>query len=238
MGYARRMAKRPRSRTAKATEFTYLYDDRRLTVDDLTSFQVVVAGEELTRDPGVIRVFADNTQFAKWIGDTEQGARVRGILDVVKRGVPRARRDEAWIEEIQRLAFKTARSTLQGFAKTLERDVKDEEVIRLAMVERGPLTPKVFDPMLLYDRRIEREPPTGAPEDPRTSWLPVWSGFWPDLGWPGWNDRARSARVFGLNILCENTWFGGRWAWLIGFNMLLNLYHLNFEAKASSVISQ
>jgi len=55
--------------------------------------------------------------------------------------------------------------------------------------------------------------------------------------WVGWNDRARSVRIFGLNVLCENVWFGGRWAWLIGFNWLMNLSHLLFDRVTSSVIA-
>jgi len=43
--------------------------------------------------------------------------------------------------------------------------------------------------------------------------------------------------VFGLNVLCDGNWFGGRQAWLIGFNMLLNLDHLSFDRLTSSVIA-
>jgi hypothetical protein len=64
-------------------------------------------------------------------------------------------------------------------------------------VNRTPLTPQIFDPMFLWDRRIEVEPPQGAPQDSRTS-----------------------------TMFIPRSWFGGRQAWLIGFNMLLNLDHL------------
>lgn len=229
--------KASRSLLGDGKKLDYLYGDRRITIEDLKDFQAVVAGADVTGDPNVVRVFTSNAQFAKWIGDTEHGVKVRRALQIVKTDVPKAREDEAWLRQVQTLALKNARSTFQAFAKTLERDPRDEEVIRRAMVDRTAFTPKVFDPVLLYDRRIEREPPTGAPEDPRTSWLPVWSGAWPDLGWVGWNNRARSVRIFGLNVLCDGQWFGGQWIWLVGFNGLMNLHNLNFEAKASSAIS-
>ena len=63
------------------------------------------------------------------------------------------------------------------------------------------------------------------------------TGWWPYLGWVGWDNRARSARVFGVNVLCDGSWFGGRAIWLIGFNMLINLDRLGFDRMATSVIS-
>ncbi len=115
--------------------------------------------------------------------------------------------------------------------------LNDEEVIHLAIIDRTPLTPSVFDPIQLWDRRIEFEPPQGGPVHPSTNFLPVGSGYWPVLGWAGWDNRTRTARVFGLNVLCEHNWFGGRSAWLFGINMLLNLDRIAFDRITSSLHS-
>jgi hypothetical protein len=217
--------------------FTYLQGNKKLTPRQAMMFPVIAAGQDLTGEPEVIRVFESNADFSKWADRTPHGERVQEILRIVRDKVLPEQGNAVWVEQVQRLAFQHAEGNFRDFAKLLGRSPIDEEVIRLAMVDRTPLTPKVFDPALLYDQTIEREPPMGAPENSQTNMLPVWSGFWPDLGWAGWNDRARSGRIFGLNILCQNTWFGGRWAWLMGFNMLLNLRHLGFDRITSSVIA-
>ena len=43
--------------------------------------------------------------------------------------------------------------------------------------------------------------------------------------------------MFGVNILCDGAWFSGRWLWLIGINMLLNLDRVFFDRMTTSVIS-
>lgn len=205
--------------------------------DSVPEYGVVVVGEEATGEPELVRLFEDQAQFRKWASTTKVGERVDQVLTTLEKEVLPQQRNEAQIEAMQSLALRRARSNFRAFAKMLGLDPNDEELIRLAMVERTPLTPSIFDPILLWDRRIEFEPPQGGPIDPRTSMLPVGSGWWPVLGWAGWDNRASSARVFGLNVLCEHNWFGGRAAWLFGFNMLLNLYHLGFDRITSSVSS-
>jgi hypothetical protein len=216
---------------------TYLDNDNKIDSRTAIKFPVLAAGTELTGEPEVIRVFQSNTDFSKWADRTSHGEQVREVLRVVNDEVPKEQENAAWVKQIQQLALKSTNANFRAFAKLLGRDPRDEEVIRLSMVERTPLTPKIFDPALLYDRIIEHEPPTGAPEDSRTNLLPVPSGFWPDLGWVGWNDRAMSGRFFGLTMLCQNTWFGGRSAWLAGLNTLLNLRWLGFEKITSSIIA-
>ncbi|MBN1206726.1 MAG: hypothetical protein JXB05_17720 [Myxococcaceae bacterium] len=205
--------------------------------EDLASFEVVIVGQEATDDAELVRVFTDQRQFRRWAKGSPVAERVDRVFATLKRDVLPQRANEPWIQQMQTLALKRARDTFRAFANLRNLKPNDEEVIRLAMIERTPLTPSIFDPILLWDRRIEREPPQGGPEDPRTSFLPVGSGYWPVLGWAGWDNRARSARVFGLNILHEHNWFGGRSAWLFGLNMLLNLEHLAFDRITSSVIS-
>jgi hypothetical protein len=196
-----------------------------------------VVGEEATGEPGVVQLFSAQEQFRKWASRTSVGEQVDRVLTTLEKEVLPQQANEAEIERMQTLALRRTRSNFRAFAKMLELEPNDENVIRLAMVDRTPLTPSIFDPIQLWDRRIEFEPPQGGPVDPRTAMLPVGSGWWPVLGWAGWDNRASSARVFGLNILCEHNWFGGRAAWLFGFNMLLNLYHLGFDRKVSSISS-
>jgi hypothetical protein len=218
----------------------YTFVDYRGEVkqDEVGTFATVVVGEKATGDPDVVRVFADDTEFRKWSETAPVAEQVDKVLRERERDVLPLRADESFIERMQQMALKRTKASFKAFADLLERDVRDEEVIRQAMTERTALTPSIFDPMLLYDRRIEVEPPQGSPVDPRTQLLPVPSGWWPSLSWVGWDNRPRSARVFGLNVLSENDWFGGRSAWLFGFNMLLNLDHLAFDRITSSICAQ
>ncbi|QSQ25918.1 hypothetical protein JY651_13720 [Pyxidicoccus parkwayensis] len=218
----------------------FKYVDRRGAMrkqEDLANFEVVLVGQEATGAPDVVRVFTDQRQFRRWAKDSRVTERVDQVFATLKRDVLPERENEPWVQQMQTLALKRTRETFRAFAALRGLKPNDEEVIRLAVLERTPLTPSLFDPILLWDRRIEVEPPQGAPQDPRTNSLPVGSGYWPVLGWAGWDDRARSARVFGLNILHEHNWFGGRSAWLFGLNMLLNLEHLAFDRLTSSIIS-
>ena len=211
--------------------------DSDVSADNVARYSVIVAGAEATGDPDLVRLFEDNREFRRWAEASSIGKRVDSVFQTLEKEVMPQQRNQEWVEKMQRLGMKRKISDFQAFAKLVGADVRDEKVINLAVVEKTPLTPSIFDPMLLWDRRIEFEPPQGAPQDSRTSTLPVPSGWWPVLGWFGWDNRPRSARVFGLNVLYENNWFGGRTAWLVGFNMLLNLYHLGFDQTASSVIS-
>jgi hypothetical protein len=216
--------------------FTYIDEKGSKREEDAVGeYDVVVVGEEATGDADLVRVFRDQKGFHRWAAKSPIAERVKTFDTTLAKQVMPEQANEKWIEQMQRLGLRRGRDGFRAFAGLLDKDPKDEEVIRLAMIDKTPLTPLIFDPILLYDRRIEFEPPQGSPVDPRTSLLPVMSGFWPVLGWGGWDNRAKSARVFGLNVLCENNWFGGRQAWLIGFNMLLNLYHLNFDSITSSV---
>ncbi|MBC7771945.1 MAG: hypothetical protein H7210_05585 [Pyrinomonadaceae bacterium] len=216
---------------------TYLHQGTEIEPTEAMKFQVIVAGSEITGKEDVILVFHTNEEFSKMAAQTRYGDQVQGTLQLIREKVLPERKRAALIQRMHRLALQHKEASFREFAELLDKDPKDEEVIRMAMLDRTPLTPNLFDPMLLYDRAIEREPPTTSPQDPRTAWLPIPSGFWPDLGWVGWNDRAQSVRFFGMNILCQHKWFGGRWAWLFGFNGLLNLSHLGFARITSSVIS-
>ena len=219
---------------------TYSYVDYRgnqREADATADSPFLVVGEEATGEADLVRLFADEKQFRRWADRSPIAERVARLNDTLVREVMPRQVDEPWIEQMQRLGIKQTRANFRAFAAMLDLRQGDEEVIRRAMIDKTPLTPAIFDPILLYDRRIEVEPPSGGPVDPRTQLLPVMSGFWPVLGWGGWDNRARSARVFGLNVLCDGNWFGGRQAWLIGFNMLLNLDHLSFDRLTSSVIA-
>jgi len=227
---------RPPSLNAQPA-FTYLKGDQTITRESAQAYSVIVAGNDILGEPNLARVFESNDAFSEWADRGPYGEKVREIIRIVRNEVPKERRNEEFIRKIQTLALKQQNAAFRGFADVLGKDPRDGEVIRRAVINRTPLTPKLFDPVLLYDRLIEHEPPQGAPEDPRTSMLPVPSGFWPYLGWVGWNDRARSVRIFGVNVLCENAWFGGRWGWLIGFNGLFNLNHILFDRVASSAIA-
>lgn len=205
--------------------------------DQLARYQVVVAGEDATGDPDLVRVFDDAKAFQKWAGGSPIAEKVATYQQTLQKQVLAERKNEKWVEQMQVLAIKKKQSNVQAFAKLVGENVRSEAVVNHAMVNRTPLTPQIFDPMFLWDRRIEVEPPQGAPQDSRTSTMFIPSGWWPYLGWFGWDNRARSARVFGVNVLCDGSWFGGRQAWLIGFNMLLNLDHLAFDRITSSIAS-
>jgi hypothetical protein len=221
---------------AEKQSLIYLNGDQKITREAALKFPTIVYGPDILGDPGHVRVFESNDAFSTWASSGKFGEQVRQVLQTVRDDVPKERANEALIQQLQEFALTEQDKSFRAFAKMIGKDARDEEVIQRSMIKRTPLTPKVFDPVLLYDRLIEREPPTSSPEDPRTNLLVVPSGFWPNLGWAGWNDRARSVRIFGVNVLCENSWFGGRWGWLIGFNGLLNLWHIGFDRNASSAI--
>ncbi len=216
---------------------TYLAQGNEITAREARNFSIVVAGADATGDQDLVLAFPDDQEFRRWADTTEQAEHVARVLETLENEVLPQRFDEQWIEQMQRLALARGREGFEAFAGLLDLDPRDDEVIRLAMIDRTPLTPSVFDPVLLYDRLIERLPPTSSPVDPRTAWFPIPSGFWPDLSWCGWDNRARSVRVFGMTVLFKNLWFTGRSAWLFGFNGLFNLDTLYADRTTSSIIS-
>ena len=211
--------------------------DGDVNEDAIARYPVLVVGEEATGDPELARAFEDVRSFRRWAEGSPIGERVESVYRTLEEEVLPHRRDEKWVQQMQSYALERKAADMGAFAKMLGVDVRDEEVVRRAMTERTPLTPATFDPMFLWDRRIEREPPQGGPEDPRTATMFIPTGWWPYLGWAGWDNKARSARVFGVNILCDGAWFGGRWLWLIGINMLVNLDRVFFDRMTTSVIS-
>jgi hypothetical protein len=211
--------------------------DGDVSDDAAAKAQVLVVGDEATGDPEVARAFSDVKLFRSWAETSPIAERVDAVYRTLEQEVLPQRASEKWIEQMQTLALKRKQDDIAALAELARVDIRDEELAKLTMIERTPLTPVTFDPIILWDRRIEVEPPTGAPQDSRTSTMFIPPGWWPWLGWVGWDNRASSARVFALNILCDGAWFGGRWLWLIGFNMLLNLDRVFFDRMATSVIS-
>jgi hypothetical protein len=139
---------------------------------------------------------------------------------------------------LQQLAVERVRSGLEGFMKALGSDRLTDEIEQRAMAGRSPLEPPVFDPVIFYDRPFETSPPKEAPKGAAS--LPLPGGFFPVLGWFGWDNRARCARVLGGAWLFENDWFGGRFAYIEGLGIndtgLIPFYDLGFDRIASSAI--
>jgi hypothetical protein len=205
--------------------------------DAAAKARVLVVGEQATGDAELGRAFRDPKSFRAWADTSPIAEQVDGVFKTLEEQVLPQRGNEDWVGKVQGLALERKQADMAALAELAGVDIRDEELVKLAMLDRTPLTPQTFDPVFLWDRRIEVEPPQGGPQDSRTSLMFIPPGWWPFLGWVGWDNRARSVRVFGLNILCDGAWFGGRWLWLIGFNMLLNLDRVFFDRMATSVIS-
>ncbi len=220
---------------------TYRFLDNRekeVSSEKLAGYSRIVVGAEATGEEEVVRVFVEDRDFRRWADGSPIGARVAAVYQTLENDMPRQQKENAeWVQQMQTLAMKRKAADFKAFAKLVGAPVNSDEVIKRAMIDRTALTPLSFDPILLWDRRIEHEPPQGGPVDARTRMMPIPTGWWPFLGWVGWDNVPRSARVFGLNFLCENPWFGGRWLCLVGFNMLLNLDRVGFDHITSSVIS-
>ena len=62
---------------------------------------------------------------------------------------------------------------------------------------------------------------------------------YPNLGWWPYcfNDKASSAVAWGLNVLCEHSWYRGRRLYLVGFVRFPDLSVFDFNDKASSFIA-
>jgi len=64
---------------------------------------------------------------------------------------------------------------------------------------------------------------------------------WPNFKWKPYrfNDKASSAKAWGVNTLFENTWYRGRTLWLIGlpYVEIPDFKELNFDNIASSFVS-
>lgn len=63
---------------------------------------------------------------------------------------------------------------------------------------------------------------------------------WPNFKWWPYkfNDRVSSAKVWGINVLFEHTWYRGKRLWLIGYPYaeFSNFKHFGFNDVASSII--
>jgi hypothetical protein len=71
------------------------------------------------------------------------------------------------------------------------------------------------------------------------SWK-FFTATWPNFGWSPYrfNDKASSARVWGVNILFEHSWYRGRRLYLIGlpYAQFEDLSAFDFNDKASSIL--
>jgi hypothetical protein len=216
----------------------YKYNGRDVDQAALQTHPVVATGPDLAGDRDTVYLFDNEQDLLAWGRDqpviAEKAAKLIRSIEVE---APDAYRNSAELERVQKLAISRTRTNMEEFAQLHRLNLNDEETILRAM-NRSSFQPRVFDPVIFYDRLIEREPPTSAPEDPGTAMLFLPGGLRPDLGLFGWSDRARSARIFGAVCIIDPTWFGtkgGKRAWLFGFNFLLNLNHVGMDRVTSSV---
>ena len=131
--------------------------------------------------------------FRRWAEGSPIGERVESVYRTLEEEVLPHRRARSGLQQMQSYALERKAADMEAFAKMLGVDVRDEEVVRRAMTERTTLTPATFDPMFLWDRRIEVEPPQGGPVNPQTQTMFIPTGWWPYLGWAGWITRAAPA---------------------------------------------
>lgn len=206
-----------------------------LDESEASEFPVILYGNRLPLHDDMALCFEDDEHFRRAAQQLREWPRIEEVLGTLERMEEiQQQADQAAIEMLQRHLVEQLDDKLRRFVEVLgESELTDELQVR-AMQGQPPLEPAVFDPVLLYDRPFATSPPTGAPENSST--LPLPGGWWPDLGWFGWGDRARGSRIFGLTVLCDLSWFRGAKRWLVGFNGLVPLAPIGFDRRASSAI--
>lgn len=207
-------------------EFHYLKDGKKATLAALKPAAVIAAGP----DPGVINSFESEGMFYEWAAGLDVAEKVREAPRVVAGLRKRQGSDLKNVMASQQRRVKAISAEAEVIAKELGKPVGSPEVLSIVTGSdrlRGPL----FDPMLLWDT------PCGGPNCYGSgAWLPVFAPM-PDLGWFGYNDRASHVWASGLNVLCENPWWGGRWAWIFGFwSTHFDLRMIAFDNVASSTL--
>ena len=192
---------------------TFLFGGRCISAEDASAFPVLASGPDLT-PPNTTIAFSSMESFARWGRTTKYAESIQETLLQISK-VQERERDKASVERIQarqKLIVERYAQDLLELAKHMELEVGSMELFEAASSKADPLQLPIFDPVGLSD--------TTDPWKwtiPFRDWLPLGGGWWPDLGWFGWNDRAVSGRVSGLAAFCEHTWFRGRWLWLAGF---------------------
>jgi hypothetical protein len=222
-----------RANSNAGQEVVYVDPAGVISPEAAREYPILVRSTGTLHGPALITCHADRNSLNEWALSCAEGAAIRQTLAVLD-SVKSARESQSIeLERIQKAIVDHTRLGMERFAEALEPGCSRDEVETRSMSARSHLEPSIFDPILFYDKPFETSPPTGAPENSST--LPLPTGSWPSLGWFGWDNRPRSARVFGGAWLFENDWFGGRSAYIMGYNGLIPLAPLFFDQTVSSV---
>ena len=160
------------------------------------------------------------------------GAKVASYPETLQKQVLTERKNEKFVQQMQVLAIRRKQSTVRGFANLLGEDVRSEAVVNHAMINRTPLTPQAFDPVFLWDRRIESSRRTVRRRiRGRARCSSRRAGGRSRLG------RLGQPRPQRSRLRRDGSLRRGLVRRPVGFNMLMKLDHLLFDRITSSIVT-
>jgi hypothetical protein len=174
-----------------------------------------------------VHVFENSTELKNWAADTKMEGQVNTILEKMAEAKKLKGEDHEWAKK--KLTEKANRiaEDLKELSKRSGLPIGSEKLFRLATMDAPLIEGAVFDPALLFmDINF-----TGH-------FFAMWNGLIvPDFTWFGVNDRISAVHVWGLLVLCEHSWLGGRNLWLGGADWrVADLSKYGFNDRASSGI--
>jgi hypothetical protein len=210
-----------------AEETKFLFQGSFIDKREAAQKSIMVVGDFLPSE-AIALTFDSNVEFHKWLEyskHAEQYYRIEKTIEVLRQREHAA--DQSRAQRRLRATVDRVTRELKEFAADfdLDPDVAGYELFLKATVERDPLEPPIFDPVILFEN-------AGA----RGAWLPISDlVYFPDLRWIGWNDRASSVAVFGSGCLFQDVWFGGPRLYFWGAPWAFNLAEFGWNDRASSV---
>lgn len=210
---------------AKKEGVRFVLDRKELSQREANEHPIQAAGYD-ERNPNVVQVYRDQDSFLQWAKASEYADRIMHVLQETERA--KRFEEEDNIEALMRQRMHTVRLTedLLDFADLMDLGVGTEEFIHRAIDRNNGLGEPILASSVIYRH-----------SDYGGSWKAIVAGVpYPDFRWIGFNDRASSAYVGGVLLLCQKTWYKGKQLWLLGFPIMgyPNFSKFGFNDIASS----
>lgn len=192
---------------------------------ELSQYPILACGAGLP-DENTLYAFDTDEGFERWISGTPHADHVRRVKGEIAAAKRLEHADNAFEIEKQRVLSERFIKDLHDLSLSTGLPANSVELLRKVVAERNPL--RGSNPLFLYEHIN-----FGG------SIYPVWGWSGSFSSWWGSNFHQRASSCIAIDavvgIICERSWWGGRWLWFFGpVWWSSNLHSLGFGDIASS----
>ncbi len=207
-------------------KFRFLLKGKEVDAENARNYEIIATGDVTEADTAY--VFESQEAFNDWVKGTQYADRCARLQQLTGEARKQQGRDVSEARKRQKKTADRIKQDLEELSARTGLAYGSKELFLRATTESDLLEGPLFDPTILYD---------GINASGQS--FISWGGFFPDLGWHNFDNRASSVQmVFDLATLYDLPWFQGVTTWLFGLLPFyqLNLSSLNFDNRTSSFV--